>query len=445
MSYCRKERPSLFAIVIAILLVMSMLLAACGGTTPAEPATGNEETDPGASEVTESESEAEESGEPEESEEVSEESSGSEGGTIRLGAVWPLTGPNASFGSWLTDASAMAIEEINAEGGVNGKQLELIIEDSRGQAQEGSAAFTKLATVDQVPVIFEIISGVVLATMPLAEQHQVILMDTASTSPQVREGGDYVFSLRPKADLVAPAAASFAYNEMGARTAAFMATNIEFGRNWTEAGIAVWEELGGEVVAEEYHEQDQTDFRTQITKVRDANPDVVFMPGSFQPMSFIVSQAAEVGWYPPIIGTNFANEDWLDIVGDAAQGAMYFEAGYDPTDTSEIATHYNTTFQERTGELPEYAGATVYDAVRIVAEAMEICQCEDTEGIREALFEIEGFPGATGPSTFDEDGIVIKPVRAFQYQDGTWVRLGQFDGENWNVTAEVLNRPEELP
>lgn len=360
-----------------------------------------------------------------------------QGEPLKIGAVWSMTGPNAKFGTWQTTAARTAIEEINAAGGIQGRPLDIIIEDSKGQAQEGVAAFTKLAEVDKVPAILVMISGVVLATMPLANKYKVVLMDTASTNPAVREGGPYVWSDRPKADLVGAAAAEFAKNILNVKNAAFLATNIEFGRGWVPPAQKRWEELGGKTLAVEWHEDKQTDFRSQITKVKGLGPELLFMPGSYQPLALLSKQAWEQDFKPYLFGTNFENPDFLKLAGPAAQGALYLEAGWDPTDQSPIVQEYIKKYRERTGEAPEYAGANVYDAIKMIAAAANK-HGFTADGIRTGLRELKDFPGVAGPSTFDDKNIVIKPVKVYQYQGDRWVKVAErsLDGK-WTKLAEV--------
>lgn len=393
-------RPtSSLAIVSAT--VMSLLLAACGDNAQTEGAapTGDDgQTSP-----------------------VDADSSSSLPDVVTIGATLPLTGSGAAWGGYISQAMNLAADEINSSGGVSGSNLEVAYEDHRAEAQPGASAFRKLAEVDGVPVVVTVNSGPVLAQLPIAQETQTVLFDAGTVSPQVREGGDYVFSNVPKADDEAAEHARFAIEELGFTRAAVLNRQDEAGTNFASVLKDQLTAQGAEVVFEDVHQPDATDFRPALARLDSSEAEVAFLPTYFVEAATLLGQAAEmdvdVTW---ITYSTVLNPAFLEALGDAAADITLYAStlGWDPEDPNARAQEFISAYEERFDESPEFYGANAYDAVYVIAGAMASCECYDADGIADALLNLPPYQGVTGETAFDSEGMVVKPILWYEVQDG---------------------------
>ncbi len=338
---------------------------------------------------------------------------------IKIGVVTPLTGDASNFGEWTQEGLELAKDEINAKGGVNGKQIELIYEDGKCMPKEALNAIQKLITVDKVSVVIgEICSSATLTMASVAEEAQIILMSTASSSPKITDAGDYVFRNWPSDIFEAGAMAEFA-NKKGYKTAAIIYVNNDYGLGLRDIFN---ENFDGNIVAIESYEQESADFRTQLTKIKSANPDSIFIGGYTNEIARIVTQIKEIGLDAQTLSVSTAeSEEALGIAGDALEGLYYSSFAID--EARGEAKGYQERFQAKYGKQSEIFAATAYDALKIIAQAME--NGIDSETIKNALYSTKNFPGVSGITTFDENGDVAKPPIIKTVKEGKFIKLGE--------------------
>ncbi len=343
------------------------------------------------------------------------------GDAYRIGAVFALTGPAGPFNVPARNAAQMAMDEINAAGGVKGHKLDIIFEDSKGEPQSGVAALNKVIQVDKVPATLITVSGVVTAAIPVAEQNKQVLLDIATTTPKVAEmRKDYVFSNYPKSDLEGKAEAEFAYKTLGVRSAAILALNTETGQGQRQILKQSFEELGGKIVLDESYSDTEKNFQTLLTRVKAANPDIVLMAHQNE-AGLIVKQARELGLTTKFMGYSAAvTEDFLKLAGPAAEGTFASSLGWNPNDTSELVRKFITNYKAKFGQDPIVYSATAYDGVRLLAQAIEQGGYT-SEGIKAALYKVKDFQGVSGTTTIQPNGMPVKPVYFKVVKDGKWV------------------------
>lgn len=342
--------------------------------------------------------------------------------TIKIGGSYPMTGKGAQYGERMSGSALLRVEEENAAGGIHGKKIELVICDNKGMPRDGVACANKFIHVHHVPAFESPYSGIVLACTPVANQHKTVLLNVAALNPAIRQGGPWIFSIQPLGDYEGKAQARFVKDELKLNRAAIMYINNAFGKSMAEVLKNEFEKLGGEVLAYEAHAQDATYFRTQLTKVKELKPEVIFLETLYMEAGLIVKQAQEVGltgvqW----LGYGGIQEpQFIEIAGDAAEGLICTVAGWDPDDPRKIVQDYKKNLMEKYGVEAEMTGANCYDGIKLLAEVM-MKHGTTAEDIRRGLHQVRDFEGVTGFCSIDEDGMVVKKYQLTILKNGKWV------------------------
>ena len=328
---------------------------------------------------------------------------------FRIGAMDALTGVAESYGNPILNAKLLAVEEINAAGGVNGRMLELIPEDSKCAAQDAITAYNKLTDVDGVKVILgTTCSGAMLGAAPLAEREGVIMLSASATSPDIAGAGDYIFRTAIN-DLQLGADTGNTLIADGVHHLATITEATDYAEGARRTTVARFEELGGHVVAEESYASDVTDFRTQLTKLINAEPDAIFLAaqGEFSGGT-IVKQARDLGFegsiYSEVVPTQ---PEALGIAGDAATGMKAIVPN--PDLDTQTGRDFLRNYEARFGSVPTlpWFQGSAYDDVHIIAECLSRTgDDQDSAGVRDCLYGLT-WSGAIGDNyTFDSNGDV---------------------------------------
>ena len=326
-----------------------------------------------------------------------------------IGVMESLTGPGETYGTVANQAKQLAVDEINAAGGIDGRMIELVVEDSKCEAKDAITAYNKLTDVDGVKIILGTsCSGAMLGAAPLAEEDGVILFSGLATSPDIANAGDYIFRTSMNDAQLGIDTGNVLWAD-GIRSIATITESTDYAEGVRRTSVAQFEKRGGSVVAEERYASDVTDFRTQLTKLLNANPDAIHLAAQAEfAGGTIVKQARELGYDGPIytevvpIGATA-----LEIAGDAATGIKAVTADLDPANSK--AQNVLKNFQEKYDyvTLPWYLGSA-YDDVYITAECLkETKDDQDADGLKDCLYDIT-WSGAIGTNyTFDSNGEVV--------------------------------------
>ena len=328
---------------------------------------------------------------------------------FRIGVMESVTGPGETYGNVAVQAKQMAADEINAAGGINGRMLELIIEDEKCNAQDSITAYRKLTDVDGVKIILGTsCSGAMLGAAPLAEEDRVVMFSGLATNPDIAEAGDYIFRTSMSDSQVGIDTGNVLWDD-DIRTLATITESTDYAEGVRRTSVEQFEKLGGKVVGAERYASDVTDFRSQLTKILNANPDALHVAAQSEfSGGTIVKQARELGYDGPIysdvvvIGTTA-----LEIAGDAATGAKAITADLDPANSraQEVIRNFRERYDYVT--LPWYLGSA-YDDVYITAECLrQTNDDQDADGFRDCMYDIT-WSGAIGENyRFDEKGEVV--------------------------------------
>ena len=334
---------------------------------------------------------------------------GGEEEPFRVGVMESLTGAGETYGTVATQAKQMAADEINAAGGIDGRMLELVVEDSQCTAKDAIAAYNKLTDVDGVKIILGTsCSSAMLGAAPLAEADGVILFSGLASNPDIAQAGDYIFRTQISDIQVGIDTGNTLWAD-GIRKLATITEATDYAEGVRRTSVAQFEKRGGMVVAEERYGSDVTDFRSQLSKLFEAEPDALHVaPQSEFSAGTIVKQARDLGYDGPIYAETISvGTTALEIAGDAATGMKAITADLDPD--SEKALQVLADFRERYKyvTLPWHLGSA-YDDVYIAAECLKKTgDDQDADGFRDCMYEIT-WSGAIGHDySFDSDGEVV--------------------------------------
>ena len=332
-----------------------------------------------------------------------------DGDPFRIGVMESLTGPGETYGTVASQAKQMAVNEINAAGGVNGRMIELVVEDSKCGAQDAIAAYKKLTEVEGIKIILGTsCSGAMLGAAPLAEADGTILFSGLASNPDIANAGDYIFRTQISDIQVGIDTGNSLWAD-GVRTLATITEATDYAEGVRRTSVAQFEERGGTLVAEERYQPEVTDFRSLLTKLFAESPDALHIaPQSEFSAGTIVKQARELGYEGPIYAETISvGTTALEIAGDAATGMKAITADLDPD--NEKAQEVLRNFRERYNyvTLPWHLGSA-YDDVYIAAECLKTTNDDqDADGFRDCMYEIT-WSGAIGDDySFDSDGEVV--------------------------------------
>jgi branched-chain amino acid transport system substrate-binding protein len=351
---------------------------------------------------------------------------GSPGGdddAIRVGQVASLTGAQAVFGQSTNRGVTMAIEEINAAGGVLGRPIRLFTEDNRSTQGESATAARKLISRNRVVAILgEVASGRSMEMAPIVNAARIPMISPSSTNPRVTDMGEFIFRVCFIDPFQGEVLAKFAYNTLNVRRVAVLVdAAAPYSVGLGDAFTTAFRGLGGEIAIERRYQGNDKDFRAQLTAIRGANPEAVFIPGYYTDVGLIAVQARQIGIDVPLFGGDGWEAPELIQIGGAAVEGGFYSTHFSPQSTAPEVVSFVERFRARWGGEPDAMAALGYDAARILARAIADAGTIEGPAVRDALARIQDFPGVTGRTTIDErrnarKAAVIIAVRNGEFQ-----------------------------
>jgi branched-chain amino acid transport system substrate-binding protein len=326
-------------------------------------------------------------------------------GDILIGEYGSMTGSEATFGQETHNAIMVAVDEINAAGGVNGRKLRILTEDTQSKAEEAANAVTKLITQNSVVALLgEVASSSSIAAAPIAQSNKIPMITPSSTNPAVTQKGDYIFRVCYIDPYQGQSMANYVTNNLKVKTAAIL---IDVRSDYSTGLAQFFEEQflknGGRVVVKQSYAKGDNDFRSQLTAIRAANPDIIFIPGYYNDMGQIAIQARDLGLKQPLVGGDgWESPKLIEIGGKALEGAFY-STHYVPTDPNPLVQKFVTQYQKRHGRIPDGLAALAYDAVYVLADAIKRAGTTDGPALRDAIAATKGLQGVTGTITIGPD------------------------------------------
>jgi len=340
---------------------------------------------------------------------------------IKVGEYASLTGKEAGFGQTSHHGVVLAIEQINAAGGVLGRPLELAYEDNQTKAGESATAVKKLISRDKViALIGEVSSTRSLEAAPVAQKNHIPMITPAATNPQVTKAGNYIFRVCFIDPFQGTVMAKFAAQDLKVKRVAVLSSvsnaySLGLAKYFKETFAAA----GGDIVTEKSFSEGDKDFRAQLTAVKAANVEAVFVPSYYTEAALIVRQARDLGISVPFLGGDGWEDEQLLNIGGAAMNGCYYSTHFSAQNTDPKVVKFVADYKARwDGEQPGAFSALGYDAVYVLADALKRAGTTDAAKLRDALAKTKNVEGVTGLTTLDKNRNASKPATIIAIRDG---------------------------
>ena len=347
---------------------------------------------------------------------------------IKIGANFEMTGGIANFGNQTVNGIKLAFKEANANGGVLGKQLTLVVADNKSEPSEAANAITKLITQDKVKAVLgPVSSSNVLATTQIAQDNKVPVITATATNPKVTFDNGQVKSQIFCGCFIDPfqgtVMANFAAKSLKAKTAAIYVDNSsDYSKGLAQFFEESFVKNGGTIVAKEAFLQKDQDFKATLTKIKATNPEVIFIPAYYEEVGKIAKQARELGITQALLGTDGWDDPKLvEIAGAAALNNGFFSNHYSPQDTDPNVVKFVEAYKKEYGQEPSALAALGYDSALMLIDAIKRAGSDDPAKIRDALEQTKGLQVSTGIISLDANHNPIKSAVVIEMKDGKQV------------------------
>ncbi|HEY6217165.1 MAG TPA: ABC transporter substrate-binding protein [Pyrinomonadaceae bacterium] len=340
------------------------------------------------------------------------ETNGVSTGQVIVGYYGDLSGRTSSFGQSTKNGVEMAADEINKAGGINGRTVQIITEDDQGEPNKAATVVTKLINQDKVQALLgEVASSNSLAAAPKAQEAKVPMISPSSTNPAVTQVGDYIFRVCFIDPFQGEVMAKFAANNLKAKRAAILYDfNSDYSRGLYQFFKRSFTSLGGQIVSEQSYTQGDRDFSGQLTAIRAANPDVIYVPGYYGEVGVISNQTKQLGIKAPLLGGDGWDAPQLWQLGGASLNGNYISNHYSVDDPSPAIQKFVADYKARYNVLPDALAALGYDSMKVLADAVKRAGSTENVKLRDAIAQTKDFPGVTGKISIDKDRNAVKPA-----------------------------------
>ena len=333
---------------------------------------------------------------------------------FKFGAVLNLSGPTAAQGEQFVKGIDLATELWNAQGGIDGIPIEVIYEDHQAKPAEAVTGARKLIDVDQVQVMANVYSSPTLAVMPIADENSVLQVSAGANSPRLVGASDFFLASIANVAFEVEVGLSYAQNALGVNQLAVVYRNDDFGNGAREFLVPYWQSVGGEIVIEEGHEPDQTEFATLAAKVVASAPDAVYIASSAANQGLLVKQLRESGVDVPIISyQGLEVPELFSVAGEAAANSFWTSSALAEDQT--LYNEYLENFKAKYGDDPLIFSNTHFDLASSVYEAATAVKQKGLaltgENIRDEMLSTGTYIGVLGPVTYRADGTAIRAAR----------------------------------
>lgn len=346
---------------------------------------------------------------------------------IKIGVVYEMTGGTATFGTAAANGAKLAAKEINAKGGVLGKQIQLVIADNKSEPSESSNAMTKVITQDKVVAVTGFTtSSNAIAASSVAEANKIPFITAAATNPKVTVDDktgkvkDNTFRVCFIDPFQGTVGANFVFNELKLKNAAIMIDNSsDYSKGLASYFKDNYTKNGGTIVGEEAYLQKDQDFKTVLVKIKSMNPQVIYVPGYYEEVAKIVKQARELGITVPFVGGDGWDSPKLVEIGSAqALNNTFFSNHYSSDDNSPTVKAFVETYKKEYNQTPDAFAALGYDAMYVMVDAIKRANSAEPAKIREALAATKEFLAVTGKTAINENHDAVKAAVILEMKDG---------------------------
>jgi ABC-type branched-chain amino acid transport systems, periplasmic component len=354
-------------------------------------------------------------------------SSGNSGNTIRVGEYGSMTGSEAAFGESTHNGVSLAVDEINKNGGIDGKQVEIVgPEDTASDNQKAEIAVKSLVDKNVIAVIGEVASSRSRAGAAICQQKQIPMISPSSTNPTVTEVGDYIFRVCFIDPFQGGVMAKFAKDSLKATTAAvFYDASQTYSTGIRDEFTKAFQAKGGKVVEGVAYQAGDKDFKAQLTKLKSLNPDVIVVPGYYTEGGTIAKQARDLGITKPLIGGDgWSNAKFLQYSGDNVTDVYFSDHASMESSAPEIQNYVKAFKAKFSDKEPDSLSALGYDAMMVLADAIKRAKGTGEPALRDAIAATKDFKGVTGNITInaqrnaDKGAVIIEVVNGkFKFKE----------------------------
>lgn len=344
------------------------------------------------------------------------------GGEILIGEYGSLTGGIATFGISTRDGSQMALDEVNGAGGVLGQKIKLLVEDDQSKPEEASTVVTKLINQNHVVAMLgHVASSHSLAAAPICQANKVPMITPSSTNPRITQVGNFIFRVCFIDPFQGAVMAKFAADTLKVKKVAQLVDV----RSDYSVGLQTFfrqhfKSLGGEIVSEQSYSAGDSDFRAQLTQIKAANPQAIYVPGYYTEVGTIARQARELGITVPLLGGDGWDSPKLWEIGGEALNGCYFSNHYSTDDPAPMVQKFVNDYKARYQQVPDALAALAYDAAKILADAIKRAGSTDGAKVRDAIAATKDFQGVTGTITINGDRNAVKPAVVLKVEGGKY-------------------------
>jgi branched-chain amino acid transport system substrate-binding protein len=339
---------------------------------------------------------------------------------ILLGEVGSLTGSEAAFGISTQRGVELALLEANAAGGVKGKKLDVRVYDDQSKPEEAASAITRLITQDKVVLVLgEVASSNSLAMAPVAQDAKIPMISPSSTNPAVTKKGDYIFRVCFIDPFQGFVMAKFAHEQKKfTRVAILQDVKSAYSMGLSEVFNEKFVGMGGTIVEKQSYSKGDTDFRAQLTTIKKAKPEGLYVPGYYNDVGVIARQARELGLKVVMMGGDGWDSEKLFELGGSAVDGSFVSNHYSADDLSPTVQGFISRFKEKYGAVPDSLAALGYDSAMVAIEAMKRAPDLSGPALRDAIAATQNHPGVTGSITLDANRNPVKPAVVLEVKSG---------------------------
>ncbi|MBI5497519.1 MAG: ABC transporter substrate-binding protein [Deltaproteobacteria bacterium] len=340
--------------------------------------------------------------------------------TVLFGVYGSMTGAEATFGISTKQGIDLAVQELNAGGGVLGKKVKTIVYDDQGKPEEAVTTVTKLVTQDKVHVVLgEVASSRSLAAAPICQNNKVPMISPSSTNPRVTETGDYIFRVCFIDPFQGTVMAEFAAAHLKVKNVAiFRDKGSDYSMGLADYFQKAFEVRGGKIVADESYSANDQDFKSQLTAMKGKKPEAIFVPGYYTQVATIIRQARELKMEMPFLGGDGWESSKLFEIGGKALDGCYFSNHTSNDDPRPELQAFIKKYTEQFKEPPDSLAVLGYDSAMLAADAIRRAGKLDRTAMRDELAKTKGYKGVSGTVNIDEQRNATKPAVVLKIQDG---------------------------
>lgn len=342
---------------------------------------------------------------------------------VKIGLSAPLTGDNAEYGAMFKRSALLAAEWVNQAGGINGKKLAIVIQDSKGDPREATLIAQKFVDDRQVSaVIGDFTSTSSMAAAPIYERNNLVQLSPTASHPDFAPSGEYIFGIVGTQDGEGPYMADMAVNMLKAKKIAILYNNNDWGIVTKDRFMSAVKKLGAQVTIAEPYFEGNKDFSAALTKLKRTNPDLLFIASMYTDAALISKQRAKMGWDVDVLGPGSLYSSQLIALGGSAVEGFHTNTLFFPESNDPLVKKFVTQFKQRYNVEPNMFAAVAFDSVLLLADTMKKSGT-DRKAVQNTLAKTKGWVGVTGKITFTKHGDVVRTYMPLMVEKGKFIIL----------------------